>query len=145
MGRSRWNAAIAALVLVLQGCTFTQGDAAEVSNLPEPDVVMEADPPPPFTYWAPEGSTIINHSRSGSTWIAEKDGRPVAYYFGDMCKASTFQRFIGQQLSDFPQPAADAEWRFACTDCAVQSDLNFNRMTISFDEETNIVRSAACG
>jgi hypothetical protein len=106
---------------------------------------MEADPPPPFTYWAPEGSTIVNHPRGDGVWIAEKDGKPAAIYFGDMCRAASLQRFIGRGMSDFPQPAADAVWRFACTECAVQQDLNFHRMTISFDEETNIIQSVSCG
>lgn len=121
----------------------TMGLAAE--PLPVPELEMQAEPPPPFTYWAPAGSTIINHPNGDAVWIADQDGKPVAYYFGDQCRASEYQHFAGQPLSAFPEPSADDVWRFACTQCAVTSDLSYARMNISFDEETEIIQAISCG
>ena len=42
-------------------------------DLATPNVVMEADPLPPFTYWAPESATIRNHPRMDGVWIAPMD------------------------------------------------------------------------
>jgi hypothetical protein len=136
---------LAALLIALPGVAVAQDTVGEAGALPEPLVVMEADPPPPFTYWAPEASTIINHPNGEGIWIAEQYGKRAPYYFGDQCKASEYQQFVEQPLDSFPKPRKDQVWRFACTECAVQQDLAFHRMNISFDDDTKIIESVSCG
>lgn len=136
---------LAALLLPLPCVAVSQDAVGEVDGLPEPMVVMEANPPPPFTYWAPEGSTIINHPNGEGVWLAEQDGKPAAYYFGNQCRAAEFQQFVGQPVDSFPKSPKDQIWRFACTECAVTSDLLFGRLNISFDEDAQIVEGVSCG
>jgi hypothetical protein len=52
-------------------------------ELPRPNVIVDANPPPPFTYWAPDGSTIRNHGNP-DVWIAYIANRQIIY-FGDSC------------------------------------------------------------
>jgi hypothetical protein len=84
---------------------------------------MEADPQPPFTYWAPEGATIRNHPRDPATWVAESGDGSRTYYFGDQCRASEHQDWIGQSVEALPAPPVGSVWRVGCTTCAQTSDL----------------------
>ncbi|WEX08496.1 hypothetical protein [Chelativorans sp. AA-79] len=130
-------------VLAASGCAVAQD--AEPVLLVEPKVVMEADPPPPFTYWAPEGSTIRNHPLDPMTWIAESADRSRKYYFGDQCRASQFQRLVGQPLDALPDKPAGATWRLACSTCAVISDLGRERMNVFYDKDFRAITSISCG
>jgi len=112
-------------------------------ELPRLNVVIEADPPPPFTYWAPEGAVIRNHGNAG-VWVAYLDGRNIPTYFGDECRASELQRFVGQPLSAVPPPAEGIVIRTSCTTCAVNDDLQRNRVNVVFDEASERVVSIAC-
>ena len=86
-----------------------------------------------------------NHPRVDGVWIAVgQEPYPTSYY-GDMCKASQFQKFLGDDLSRFPPTPEDAVWRFACNECAMLSDLQFERLNIMVDQETNLITSIACG
>lgn len=131
-----------AALLLLSPLAFTAASAVE--PMPANDVVMEADPAPPWTYWAPEGSTVINHPRHEGVWIAE-DGEKSTYYFGDQCKASEYQGFIGQTLDRFPRADFGDKLRTACTECAVTSDLWFDRINVWFDNETDVIEEVSCG
>ncbi|MET1756508.1 hypothetical protein ABVV53_13775 [Novosphingobium sp. RD2P27] len=133
--------ALAAVTTALGGCAV----ADTPTSLPEPNVVMAANPPPPFTYWAPVGSTIRNHPREADIWIAEVDGRPAEYYFGDQCHASQYQRFVGQHLDALPEKPANAIWRTACATCAVTSDLQRKRMNIAYEDDTREITAISCG
>lgn len=113
-------------------------------GLPSPAVIVEADPPPPFTYWAPEGSTIRNHPDVPEIWIAERRDGARMYYFGDQCRASEWQRFVGQPLSALPPPPEGAERRVFCTNCAHTDDLRLHRMNIAFDEATQRIEQIFC-
>jgi len=104
---------------------------------------MEADPPPPFTYWAPEGSVIRNHGNPG-LWVAYLNGRNVKTYFGDQCRASTWQYLVGQPVSALPRSPPGTELRASCTSCAVNDDLRPNRVNVLFDEATQRITEIAC-
>jgi hypothetical protein len=67
----------------LISCTSAEVAPVAASALAKPNVIMAADPPPPFTYWAPENSTIRNHTRQPGIWIAESEDGSRKYYFGD--------------------------------------------------------------
>ncbi|WP_146119514.1 hypothetical protein [Phyllobacterium phragmitis] len=136
-------ALVVVTVLAASGCAVVLD--AEPTPLAEPKVVMEADPPPPFTYWAPENSTIRNHPRDPLTWIAETEGGSRLYYFGDQCRASQFQHFVGQPVDALPDKPAGATWRMACSTCAVTSDLGRERMNVSYDEDSRAITSISCG
>lgn len=118
-------------------------DEAPAFQLPRPNVVVEADPPPPFTYWAPEGAVIRNHGNPG-VWVAYVEGRNVAYYFGDQCRASEWQRFVGQPLSVIPEPPEGVSIRTSCSTCAVTDDLRRDRINVVFEEATQRVVGIAC-
>jgi len=105
---------------------------------------MQADPPPPFTYWAPEGAVITNHPHVPGIWFADVDGRRVATYFGDDCHASQMQQLVGEPLQSLPPQPAGAEWRVSCGGCPVNSDLRPDRVNILFDDTTQVVEQIAC-
>lgn len=142
-------AAASAVGLMLGACAAADGpttDRSEQSSpLPTPAVIMEANPPPPFTYWAAEGSIIRNHGRQAGIWIAKTAGNPDRYYFGDQCLASQYQQFVGRPVSEMPAPPPGAEWRTHCASCAVTQDLRRNRMNITFNDDSRAVEAIACG
>lgn len=131
-------------MLAAPGVALSQETTTTPAQLSEPKVIMEADPLPPFT-WAPENSTIRNHPRISGVWIAETADGLRIYYFGDRCRASEFQGFIGKQLDAFPERPADATWRMACSICAVTSDLGRERMNVFYDDDSRKITSISCG
>lgn len=113
-------------------------------SLATPNVVMLADPPPPFTYWAPENSTVKNHPHQPGIWIADGPDRSRKYYFGDQCKASEYQALVGHTISELPDRPEGATWRLKCSTCPVTSDLRPNRLNVSYDEVTKIIDDISC-
>ncbi|QYF87025.1 hypothetical protein [Brevundimonas sp. PAMC22021] len=113
--------------------------------LPTPAVTMAADPPPPFTYWAPEGATIRTHPREPTIWIAETPDGDRKFYFGDQCLASERQGWIGQPVDALPEPAEGSVWRIGCSTCEQTSDLRRDRLNISFDETSRLIVDVSCG
>ena len=134
-----------ALVPAMISCTSAEVAPVAASPLATPNVVMAADPRPPFTYWAPENSTIRNHPREPGIWIAESTDGSRKYYYGDQCRASEFQRFVGQSVDALPEKPADATWRLTCSTCMVTSDLGWKRMNVSFDQQTKVISDISCG
>ncbi len=138
-----------AVALVAAACTSSEDRQAGIvpaaADLPQPNVVMEADPPPPFTYWAPDGSTIRNHPRIEDVWIAEVADGQDRYYFGDQCHASRYQQFVGRPLADMPPAPEGSVWRIYCSTCAATSDLGFERLNVNYEEQTRKIVSISCG
>ncbi len=144
------------LALLTTVATFVGACSAEHENpvvapgatpitLATPRVSMAADPPPPFTYWAPEGATIRNHPRDPGAWLAESRDGSRKFYFGDQCRASEHQVWIGQSVDALPQAPRDQNWRVACKTCAVTSDMRRDRLNISYDEATRRIFEVSCG
>jgi hypothetical protein len=113
---------------------------APEAPLATPSVIMEADPPPPFTYWAPEGSVVRNHDVEG-IWTADLDGLRT-YYFGDGCGASRLQRLVGQPVEAVPSDTAG--WRIVHTREAVTQDLRRDRTNVVYNEATRLILSVSC-
>lgn len=113
-------------------------------ELPQPKITMEATPPPPHTYWAPEGATIRNHPHVPGIWLAFVDGRNVASYYGDQCRASEYQRFIGEPLLSIAPPPPGMEERRSCEGCPVNADLRPDRVNVIFDNATQTIVQVAC-
>lgn len=134
-----------AFVPAMISCTSAEVAPVAASPLATPNVVMVADLRPPFTYWAPENSTIRNHPREPGIWIAESPDGSRKYYYGDQCQASEFQRFVGQPLDALPTKPADATWRLSCSACARTSDLGWTRMNVSYNQETRRIDDISCG
>lgn len=122
----------------------TAAAPARVEGLPEPAVTMTADPPPPYTYWAPEGSEVRNHPSNPNVWVAFGPGSTVAYYFGDACEAAAKQTWIGRARSDLPEPPTGAEWRIVESGESVVQDLQLDRLNIEIDPQTLQVISISC-
>lgn len=131
-------------MVAASGVALSQGTTTTPAQQSEPKVIMEADPLPPFTYWAPENSTIRNHPRLPGVWITETADGPRIYYFGDRCRASEFQGFIGKQLDALPERPADATWRMTCSICAVTSNLGRERMNVFYDDDSREIISISC-
>lgn len=153
MTHSPLRLAAASLALILAACSqpSTPVESATPAapepppfELPKPTVVMEADPAPPFTYWAPEGATIRNHPNVPGLWNAFVDGQNVATYYGDDCRASDYQRFVGANADAVPTPPPPVEVRLSCETCPVNSDLRMNRMNVIFEEASRTVTKIAC-
>ena len=143
-----WWTSVGAAVLMTGACTLADGQQngrAAAPTLPTPEVVMEADPAPPFTYWAAEGSTIRNHGRQAGVWVAQLPGQTDRYSFGDRCQASRYQQFVGRPVAEMPASPGAAEWRTHCTTCAVTQNLAWTRMNISFNDRTGTIEAIACG
>lgn len=134
-----------ALVPALISCTSAEVAPVAAFALAKPNVVMAADPQPSFTYWAPENATIRNHPRQPGIWIAESPEGSRKHYFGDQCRASEFQRFVGQTIDALPEKPANAIWRLTCSKCVAQSDLGWTRMNVSYDQETRVINEISCG
>ncbi|MGK6313627.1 hypothetical protein [Neorhizobium sp. DT-125] len=134
-----------AFVPAMISCTSAEMAPVAASPLATPDVVMAADPRPPFTYWAPRNSTIRNHPRQPGIWIAESPDGSRKYYYGDQCRASKFQRFVGQSVDALPEKPADATWRLTCSTCMATSDLGWKRMNVSYDQQTRMINDISCG
>lgn len=116
-----------------------------VEGLAEPAVTMTADPPPPYTYWAPEGTEVRNHPSNPDVWIAFGEGANATYYFGDACEAAAKQDWLGRTRSDLPAPPTGAEWRIFETGQSVLQDLQLDRLNIEIDPQTQQVISVSCG
>lgn len=112
--------------------------------LPQPTVVMAADPPPPLSYWAPEGATIRNHPHVPEIWLAEVGGRSVKTHFGDQCGASRYQHLVGKPWVDTPAMPPASEIRKFCTTCPHTDDLRSGRINIAINEATNLVAEISC-
>jgi hypothetical protein len=127
------------------GLSSAEGALNNKSARVRPNVVMAADPEPPFTYWVPRYSTVRNHPRQPGIWIADfKDGSRK-YYFGDQCRASEYQHFIGRRIDVLPEKPANAIWRLACSTCPRISDVDWTRMNVSYDQETKKINDISCG
>lgn len=123
-------------------------DSAPIDGSPSlahPHVVMKADPAPPFTYWAPEDSTISKHPVNKGVWVATTAAGDRHFYFGDQCRASAFQHLLGKSIETLPDKPADADWRTYCTTCLKHDDLKFTRMNVSFDQSSGVIHSVTCG
>lgn len=137
---------LASAITLLGACSMEPAARPAASNaLVKPAVTMAADPQPPFTYWAPEASTIRNHPNDQGTWIAERADGSRKFYFGDQCRASERQDWVGQSIDTLPQTPPDQKWRTACTTCEVTSDLQRDRLNISYNEATRRVIEVSCG
>lgn len=111
---------------------------------PRPNVVVRADPAPPHTYWAPEGSEIRNHPNVSGIWMAYVDGRQIGYYFGDDCGASGRQSWIGLLRSELPVRPANEAWRIFETGQPTTDDLRRDRTNIEIDPDTQRVVQVSC-
>lgn len=120
--------------------------AADPVRTPPPtrSVRIAADPPPPFTYWAPEGATIRNHGNPG-IWIAYVQGRQVGMYFGDDCGASGLQHWVGMPVDRLPAPVEGEQRRTHAVNDPVTEDLRPNRLNVAYDPRTRRVERVSCG
>lgn len=129
------NCALVILALMpgLISCTSAVGLVAE-SALAEPDVVMSADPQPPFTYRAPED--IRNHPHQAG--IRNPRMAAQALFRRPMpCIGVPTLRW--QALDALPDKIVDSTWRLTCS----LSDLSWVRLNISFRRPKRLRKSPA--
>jgi hypothetical protein len=63
----------------------------------------------------------------------------------DECGAHAHQALVGKLRSEIPAQPSGANWRIACTTCAVTMDYRPDRLNIFFDEKTQIIKEVKCG
>lgn len=112
-------------------------------KLPEPQVVMLADPPPPYTYWAPEGAAIRNHPTQPGIWIAYIGGETGPYYFGDHCEAARRQAWVGRPIEQFAAELPSNS-RVYASGQAVTSNLIWDRLNVMLDKPGGVVLRVEC-
>ena len=61
------------------------------------------------------------------------------------CKAEAYQTYVGKARSLLPAQPAGANWRVVCSTCAVTMDYRPDRMTVTYDTDTNIIKDVKCG
>ena len=69
----------------------------------------------------------------------------VAQPARDACHASRFRYLVGKKRSEMPAKPQDANWRIACTSCAVTLDFSPTRTNVFFDEKTDVIKEVKCG
>lgn len=138
-------ASSALMLVLLAACTPERQPEPSPPPLAEPRVDMRADPPPPYTYWAPEGATIRNHPTQPDIWVAEIDGRPAAYYFGDDCGAAGRQAWVGRDLASLSGELPEASTRIQALGQPVTADLRRDRLNVMLDAPDGRVVRVECG
>lgn len=73
--------------------------------------------------------------------VAEATKPPAA----DECGARDQQSLLGKNRSAIPATPAGANWRVACTTCAVTMDYRPDRLNIFFEEKTDEIKEIKCG
>jgi Peptidase inhibitor I78 family len=63
----------------------------------------------------------------------------------DSCGSAARQALVGKNKSEIPPAPAGANWRVACTTCAVTLDYRPDRLNIFFDEQTGEIKQVRCG
>ncbi len=123
-------------------------DAASLETPPPgaaPGVRIEADPPPPFAYWAPAGSVIRNHPTSPGVWFAEIDGRRGPIYFGDDCGAARLQGLVGRPDVPGERLSSAGGLRDYAVGQPVTSDLRADRLNVERNAPGGRILSISCG
>ncbi len=73
------------------------------------------------------------------------DVRHVTDPAPDACRASQFRYLVGKKRSEMPAKPDGANWRIACTTCAVTLDFSPTRMNVFFNEKTDVIEEVKCG
>lgn len=136
-------AAQAPAAAVPQPATASPPPPADEAPPTPQGVTVRADPPPPFTYWAPPGSVIRNHGNPGQ-WLAFVNGRQVKSYYGDACGASRLQSWIGKPVDGFPAQTPPVELRVSAEGDPVIQDLRPIRLNVIHDRQTRRIIEIAC-
>src|SRR5262245_50156586 len=63
----------------------------------------------------------------------------------DACRASQSRYLVGKKRSALPAKPDGANWRIACSSCAVTLEFTPTRMNIFFDEKTDVIKEVKCG
>ena len=105
---------------------------------------IEADPAPPYAYWAPAGSVIRNHPTSPGIWFAEIDGEPGPFYFGDDCGASRLQGLVGDDRSLDPLIFPGGLRDYAVM-TPVTADLRPERLNVVRETPGGVILQVKCG
>ncbi|PQZ80592.1 MULTISPECIES: hemolysin [unclassified Brevundimonas] len=62
------------------------------------------------------------------------------------CKASDYQEYVGRNRSTIPADAPRGRiFRVLCSSCAATMDYRENRVTFTYDDQTNVVTRVSCG
>ncbi|MNE04710.1 hemolysin [uncultured Brevundimonas sp.] len=62
------------------------------------------------------------------------------------CKASDYQEYVGRNRSVIPADAPQGRiFRVLCSSCAATMDYRENRVTFTYDDQTNVVTRVSCG
>lgn len=86
-------------------------------------------------------TSAANENKISKEDVAQANKPPET----DSCGAAAHQTLIGKNKSEIPQAPAGANWRVACTTCAVTLDYRPDRLNIFFDDKTGEIKQLRCG
>jgi hypothetical protein len=90
---------------------------------------------------SPKAITAGNSDKVSKQEVVDAT-KPAA---ADECGAHAHQSLLGKLRSEIPPQPAGANWRVACTSCAVTMDYRPDRLNIFFDEKTQVIKEVKCG
>ena len=73
--------------------------------------------------------------------VGTRAGSPTT----DLCRAGEMQWLVGKPKTDIPVPVDVVSRRVTCTTCPVTEEFSPHRLTIFFNEQTDIVEQVRCG
>lgn len=78
-------------------------------------------------------------TQESATPASDGQATPVA------CKAGDYQEFVGRNRSTIPAAPAGRVFRVLCSTCAATMDFRADRVTFTYDNNTNLVTRVSCG
>ncbi len=90
---------------------------------------------------SPKATMAANGDKLSKQEVAEA-GKPES---ADECGARAHQALVGKMRSEIPAQPPGANWRVACTSCAVTMDYRPDRLNIFFDDKTQVIKEVKCG
>lgn len=61
------------------------------------------------------------------------------------CRPGDYQDFVGRHRSTLPEAPRGRIFRVACASCAVTMDYRDNRVTFTYDDDTEVITRVSCG
>lgn len=75
-----------------------------------------------------------------------QDGATGAESTPVACKAGDYQEYVGRNRSTIPADAPRGRiFRVLCSTCAATMDYRDNRVTFTYDDDTNLITRVSCG
>ena len=99
-----------------------------------------------FTPAPPAASQNRPVARSESAPSQRHDHEaPQSATADDRCAAAGLQYLVGRPRTEIPVPLDPGKRRVVCSSCIITQDYRPDRQTITFDTDSGLIKSVACG